>query len=86
MQAALYVVSRFPLAEWNESVANPDVVRDCGNQGDLLNQPVVGKLDQALVFRIMRDLEAVSNDPGYEGYWFNGWHRTLKVAAYLPRL
>jgi hypothetical protein len=83
---SLRLASRFPLAEWDESVANPNVVRDCFNQGDLLNQPVVGKLDQALVLGIIRGLEAVSNDPGHEGYGFDIGHRALKVAAYLAWL
>src|SRR6266699_4386248 len=73
-----------PLAKRDESVANPHVVGNCSNQLDLLNQPVVGKGDQAWVLRIMGFLEAVSNDAGYKGNRFDGGQRPLEIAAYLP--
>src|SRR6266849_6191757 len=85
-ESALIAVGWLPLAERDESVANPDVVGNCSNQLDLLNQPVVGKGDQAWILRVMRGLETVSNDPGYEGNGFDGGQRALKVAAYLPVL
>ena len=75
-----------PVAEWDESVADPVVVVDRFHQRDLLNEPLVGIRDQAIEFGIMRVLEAVSNDPGYEGHGIMFRHNPLKVATYLPRL
>jgi len=51
-----------------------------------LNEPLIGIRNQAIEFRIVRVLETVSNDPGYEGHGIMFRHHALKVAAYLPRL
>jgi len=56
------------------------------DQSDLLNEPLVGICNQAIEFRIVRVLETVSNDPGYEGHGIMFRHLTLKVTTYLPRL
>ena len=79
-------VGWLPLAEWDEAVANPDVVGDCSNQLDLLNQPVVGKGNQAWILRVVRGLEAVSNNAGYESHGFDGGQRALEIAADLTVL
>ena len=73
-----------PLAEGIESISNPDVIGHRGNQFDLLNEPVVGKRDQALVSGYPRSRAPL------ELFWqrrlrpFVFRNHTLKVAADLP--
>ena len=58
---ALFGRCGLPLAERVEAVPNPDIIGDCGNQSDFLNEVFVGKCVETLVVRILRALEAFSD-------------------------